>query len=79
MNADGTGLTRLTNNAVPELTPSWSPDGRQIVFHRAVGGRGQFQIFVMNADGTGEQQLTFPPGRNGFANWGVLNRRLYGR
>ncbi|MEP6819804.1 MAG: hypothetical protein ABJA18_09745 [bacterium] len=73
MNADGTGLARLTNNAVPELTPSWSPDGKQIVFHRAVGGAGQFQLFLINADGTGEKQLTFPPGINGFANWGEVH------
>jgi len=25
---------------------------------------------VINADGTGEKQLTTPPGINGFANWG---------
>jgi Tol biopolymer transport system component len=75
MNADGTDVTRLTNNAVPELTPSWSPDGRQIVFHRPVEGRGQFQLFVMKADGTGEKQLTFPPGLSGFANWGEIPGR----
>lgn len=74
MHADGTGVTRLTDNAVPELTPSWSPDGRQIVFHRPVGGRGQFQLFVIKADGTGERQLTFPPGLNGFPNWGTIRR-----
>ncbi|MGI8919016.1 MAG: hypothetical protein ACR2H6_10475 [Pyrinomonadaceae bacterium] len=76
MNADGTGVARLTNNAVPELTPSWSPDGRQIVFHRAMGGRGQFQLFLINADGTGEKQLTSPPGLNGFANWGEVHRQV---
>jgi Tol biopolymer transport system component len=74
MNADGTGLTRLTTNTVPELTPSWSPDGRQIVFHRPVGGPAQFQLFVINADGTGEKQLTFPPGISAFANWGEIRK-----
>jgi Tol biopolymer transport system component len=72
MNADGTGLTRLTTNAVPELTPSWSPDGRQIVFHRPVGGPAQFQIFLIDADGSRERQLTFPPGNSAFANWGEV-------
>jgi TolB protein len=72
MNADGTGLTRLTSNEVPELTPSWSPDGRQIAFHRPVGGGAQFQLFLINADGTGERQLTFPPGNSAFANWGEV-------
>jgi TolB protein len=70
MNADGSGQKRITNNRVAELTVSWSPDGKQIIFHRAVGGVGQYQLFTINADGTGEKQLTFPPGFNGFANSG---------
>jgi len=45
------------------------------VFHRRVGGRGQFQLFVVNADGTGEVQLTFPPGLNAFPNWGEVRDR----
>jgi TolB protein len=70
MNADGSGQKRITNSRVPELGPSWSPDGKQIIFHRAVGGVGQIQLFTINADGTGEKQLTFPPGFNGFPSWG---------
>ena len=72
MNADGTGQVQLTDNTIGDLTPSWSPDGKKIVFHRRVGGRGQFQLFLINADGTGEKQLTFPPGLNGFPNWGEV-------
>lgn len=78
MNADGSGQVQLTDNATGELTPSWSPDGRQIAFHRRVGARAQFQLFVINADGTGEKQLTFPPGFNGFPNWGEVRGRLPG-
>jgi len=74
MNADGTGLKRLTNTG-HYLTPQWSPDGRQIVFHRAVGGPGRFQLFLINADGTAERQLTNPPGLNGFPNWGEVRGR----
>jgi TolB protein len=70
MNADGSGQKKITNNGVPELTPVWSPDGKQIIFHRAVGGVGQFQLFSINADGSGEKQLTFPPGFSAFANCG---------
>ena len=42
------------------------------MFHRRVGGRGQFQLFMINADGTGERQLTNPPGLSGFPNWGEV-------
>src|SRR4029079_12090585 len=32
MNADGTGATRLTNDATFEEWPAWSPDGSEIAF-----------------------------------------------
>ena len=75
MNADGTRQVQLTDNAVPDLTPSWSPGGRSIAFHRRVGDRGRFQIFVISPDGAGEKQLTFPPGLSAFPNWGELFSR----
>jgi Tol biopolymer transport system component len=74
MNADGTGLRQLTTTTGPYLGPDWSPDGRQIIFQRALGGAGRFQLFLITADGTGERQLTNPPGLNGFANWGNIRR-----
>ena len=59
VNADGSGLTRLTNaEALPPDTggdedPRWSPDGRKILFEGAtpthLGGNG---IYTMNADGS---------------------------
>lgn len=55
VNSDGTGLTRLTFDARENITPAWSPDGKKIAFGSAPPG---YQLFVMNADGSGEQQLT---------------------
>ncbi len=75
MNPDGTGQVQLTHSGVGHLTPTWSPDGKTIAFHRRVGERAQFQLFAINADGTGERQLTFPPGFNGFPNWGEVRSR----
>lgn len=85
MNADGSGRVQLTNNTVGELTPTWSTDGTKIAFHRTnvlddpnnpTGTRGT-QIFVINADGTGEMQLTYRASpseltRSWFPSWGVL-------
>jgi len=68
---DGTD-TQLTINTVVDATPSWSPDGQQIVFHKNVAGPSSFQLVVMNMDGTGQTQLTFPPGISLFAAWGVV-------
>ncbi len=71
MNADGTGVQQLTDNTVGDLAAGWSPDGQHILFVRPVPGAGQ-QLFVMNADGSNQTQLTFPPGFNTLAQWGEL-------
>ncbi len=56
IHADGTGLTRLTSGAGNNDYPSYSPDGRKIVF---ISDRtGAEQIWVMNADGSHQTQLT---------------------
>jgi Tol biopolymer transport system component len=56
MNADGSGVTRLTNNAASDFEPAWSPDGSKIAF--ASARSGNLDIYVMNADGSGVTQLT---------------------
>jgi TolB protein len=69
MNADGNSLTRLTNNTAYDYSPVWSPDGRHIVF---VSKRDEpnpetcdtacnYEIYVMNADGSGLTRLTNNP------------------
>src|SRR5215510_7378738 len=74
MNADGSDLRQLTDNTLLDGTPTFSPDGQHIVFHRTVapGTPGGIQLWMMNADGTGQTQLTNPPGNNLFANWGAV-------
>ncbi len=55
VNADGTGRRRLTGAPSAAENPSWSPDGRQVVF-----GSGA-QIYVVNADGTDQKQIWSGP------------------
>ncbi|KAA1421584.1 hypothetical protein F0U44_04695 [Nocardioides humilatus] len=52
VHADGTGITRLTNDAAPDVQPRWSPNGRQIAYLHAS------QLWVMDADGTDAHQVT---------------------
>jgi Tol biopolymer transport system component len=62
MKADGTGLTRLTNNSAEDglFGFAWSPDGSRIAF---VSDRdGNDEVYVMNADGSGLTNLTNNPG-----------------
>lgn len=49
---------RLTTTPNDETSPLFSPDGKQIAFSRA--NRGDWDVFVMSADGQGEaRRLTF--------------------
>lgn len=57
MNADGSGVSRLTSGVEADSRPAWSPDGRKIAFARA-GDSGTCGIYVMNADGSGLTRLT---------------------
>jgi TolB protein len=80
MNADGSGQTRLTDNFAFDGTPSWSPDGTQIVFHEALGSGQGNELFLMTLrpDGTvatAPQQLTDTPGVNLIAHWGEVRTR----
>ncbi|MEW9806117.1 Tol-Pal system beta propeller repeat protein TolB [Mesorhizobium sp. ZMM04-5] len=52
--------TRLTNSNSIDTSPSYSPDGRQVVFTSDRGG--QPQIYVMSADGSGQNRISFGGG-----------------
>jgi TolB protein len=52
--------TRLTDSNAIDTSPSYSPDGRQVVFTSDRGGRAQ--IYRMNADGTDTQRISFGDG-----------------
>lgn len=63
MNANGSDIRKLTPAVLEAFIPDWSPDGMKIVFStRAVYPPNTInpQLWVMNADGSGIKQLTFP-------------------
>jgi dipeptidyl aminopeptidase/acylaminoacyl peptidase len=57
-NADGSGITALTQDAALDSAPAWSPDGTRIAWESMRDGGGDREIFVMGADGGGVRQLT---------------------
>ena len=50
---------RLTNAPEDDVEPSWSPDGRRIVFERYDNGDWSW-IYVIDADGNGLRRITPP-------------------
>jgi len=57
INPDGTNELIITKNSLSEFYPVVSNDGSKIAF-ASFDGAGDRQLFVMNADGTGVEQLT---------------------
>ena len=55
-------------------TPAWSPDGRKLAF---VSRRdGNSEIYVMNADGSGQENLTQHPASDSHPSWSRDGRKL---
>ena len=56
MNADGSGLKRLTENEWDDEYPVWSPDGEEIAFKS--NRDGNWEIYKMSANGSSVTRLT---------------------
>jgi Tol biopolymer transport system component len=67
MDADGHHQHRLTSGE--DQYPAWAPDGRKIVFARQPAGKRGYQLYVMNADGSGTHQLTRHGLLNDWPSW----------
>lgn len=51
----------LTSNKDEERAPAWSPDGKRILFSCRRATKPDFDLCVMNADGSGEVKLNDSP------------------
>ncbi|MEW6215572.1 MAG: hypothetical protein AB1478_10295 [Nitrospirota bacterium] len=66
VNSDGTGFEKISDKG--DGSPSWSPDGSQIVFTRPSG-----EIWIMNADGTNRRFLTV----GSSPKWSINNKIVF--
>lgn len=69
INADGSGLTMLSNSPAGDGMAEWRLDGEKLVFVSVRGKEGYPQIWVMNPDGSGQTQLTFDAHANINPRW----------
>ena len=63
----GTTAQRLTSSPGIDTGGSWSPDGSKIVFESDRSGAQQ--LYVMNADGSNQQRISFGGGRYATPAW----------
>lgn len=63
INRDGSNLVQLTDNSGYDGRPRWSPDGALISFETDREG-GDWDIFIMNADGSHARPVTANDGTN---------------
>ena len=74
MDVDGDNQRRLTNNRHHDGSPSWSPDGKRIVFVSHRDGNGE--IYVMDADGDNQQNLTNNLSSDSSPSWSPDGKRI---
>jgi TolB protein len=70
----GERIVNLTDDPAPDRSPSWSPDGRQIAF--ASRRDGNWDLYLIAADGTGLRRLTDHPAYDGEPAWSPDGARL---
>lgn len=87
MDADGANRRRLTDNAVPDRDPDWSPDGSSIVFASRRGAspiqggsdrqkRLNFDIYVMDINSGEQINITSHPADDKHPHWSPDERLI---
>lgn len=77
MDADGANVSRLTNHPKADARPKWSRDGTKIIFHSTRDGTSEteledgseYEIYIMDADGSNVRRLTFNRVFDGHPDW----------
>lgn len=78
MNADGSNQRQITRLGGANFGPSWTPDGKRIVFSSNYRSprSGNFDLFMVDRDGSNLEQLTFDESFDGFPMFSPNGKRL---
>jgi Tol biopolymer transport system component len=76
MDINGNGVFQVTDNTVIDSGPKWSPDCTMVAYNSLDSGNS-LDVHRINADGTGDVDLTNTPGVfDAFAAWSPDNTRI---
>lgn len=75
INPDGTDLRSISSeNQTSDALPGWSPDGSRMAFSSSRSG--DYEIWVMNADGSDRKKLTNRKSWDGLPRWSPDGKRI---
>jgi TolB protein len=83
MKADGSDKKQITNLGAASFGPAFTADGKKIIFSsnydpetHATGGEGNFELWMMNPDGSGLERVTYSSGFDGFPMFSPDSKKL---
>ena len=83
MKADGSDKKQITNLGAASFGPAFTADGKKIIFSsnydpetHATGGEGNFELWMMNPDGSALERITYSDGFDGFPMFSPDGKKL---
>ena len=78
MNADGSNQRQITHLGGANFGPSWTPDGKKIIFSSNYKNprSGNFDLYLIDPDGNNLEQLTFDQAFDGFPMFSPDGKKL---
>lgn len=78
MNADGSNQRQITHLGGANFGPSWTPDGKKIVFssNYLSPRSGNFDLYLIDPDGSNLEQITFDESFDGFPMFSPDGRKI---
>ena len=83
MKSDGSDKKQITSLGSASFGPAFTADGKKIIFSsnynpqtHDTGGEGNFELWMMNRDGSGLERITYSDGFDGFPMFSTDGKKL---
>jgi TolB protein len=83
MKSDGSDKRQITRLGAASFGPAFTADGKKIIFSsnydpetHATGGMGNFELWLINPDGSGLERVTYSDGFDGFPMFSIDGKKL---